>query len=221
MEHTFGPEDALKYTNGYKTKVRNREPIITQAGLHATPSQDMYFKGALFLNTLRGVIDDDARWWKLVRGFYGEFKYRNIVTEDVVKFFNARTGRNLTPIFDQYLRHTDLPTLELVFNESGTVAYRWKADVKEFAMPVKAGRRGPLADHPAHHRVEDDEIGIENRMNSRWRRICTTSTSRKASAAEAGRSPVFEVWGWSLWLCSRGATAMLSGSGGIAPLAPE
>ena len=139
VEHMFGPEDALKYVNGYKSKVRNREPVVTQPGIHATPSQDMYFKGALFLNTLRSVIDNDARWWKLVRGFYDQFKYRNIATEDVVRFFNARTGKNLTPVFDQYLRHADLPTLELQFQDSGSVSYRWKADVKEFAMPVKVG----------------------------------------------------------------------------------
>ena len=122
----------------------------------------MYFKGALFLNTLRSVIDNDARWWKLVRDFYGHFKYQNIMTEDVVKFFNEKTGKNLTPIFDQYLRHTDIPTLELQFQESdGSVSYRWKADVKEFAMPVKVGRRDALAAHPAHDGMEDDEIGSE------------------------------------------------------------
>ena len=31
VEHMFGHDDALKYINGYKTKVRNREPIITPA----------------------------------------------------------------------------------------------------------------------------------------------------------------------------------------------
>ncbi|MGA2585525.1 MAG: M1 family metallopeptidase [Candidatus Aminicenantales bacterium] len=142
VEEMFGHEDALKYVNGYKTKVRNREPIIGPAGVNTNAPQDMYFKGALFLNTLRSVIDNDARWWKLVRGFYDCFKYRNIATEDVVKFFNERTGKNLTPMFDQYLRHTDIPALELRFQETeGSISYRWKADVKEFAMPVKVGRR--------------------------------------------------------------------------------
>ena len=55
----FGHDDALKYINGYKSKVRNREPIITQRGIHRSPPQDMYFKGALFLHTLRSVVDDD------------------------------------------------------------------------------------------------------------------------------------------------------------------
>ena len=142
VEHLFGKADALKYLNGYKAKVRNREPIITPCGVNRTPPQDMYFKGALFINTLRSVVGNDARWWKLVREFYGRFKYRNITTADVVVFFNQKTGQNLTPLFDQYLRHTDLPTLEMEFRDGGaTIAYRWKADEPAFAMPVRVGRR--------------------------------------------------------------------------------
>src|SRR5205085_4581629 len=96
----------------------------------------------LFLNTLRSVIDNDKRWWRLVRDYSLHFRYRNIMTEDMVKFFNEQAGKNLTPIFDQYLRQAALPVLELRFQESdGSVSYRWKADVKEFAMPVKVGRR--------------------------------------------------------------------------------
>jgi aminopeptidase N len=143
VEHLFGYDDALKYTNGYKSKVRNRDPIVTQRGIHRTPSQDMYFKGALFLNTLRSVVNDDPRWWKLLHDVFQRFKYQNILTEDLVRFVNEQLGQDLTPVFDQYLRRADLPTLELVFNDvEGTVAYRWKADERAFAMPVKAGRKG-------------------------------------------------------------------------------
>ena len=143
VEHLFGHDEALKYLNAYKSKVRNREPIITGRGIHRAPPADQYFKGALFLNTLRSVVDDDARWWKLLRDLYQHFKYRNIMTEDIVQFVNAQLGRNLTAIFDQYLRRTELPTLELSFNETeGTMAYRWKADERAFAMPVRIGAAG-------------------------------------------------------------------------------
>jgi aminopeptidase N len=142
VEYMFGHDDAIKYVNGYKSKVRNQQPIIGPREVNYTAPQDMYFKGALFLNTLRSVMDNDARWWKLVRDFYGHFKYHDIMTEDVVKFFNEKTGKNLTPVFDQYLRHTAIPTLELQFQESGgSVSYRWKADEKDFAMPIKVGRK--------------------------------------------------------------------------------
>ncbi len=142
VEYTFGHEDAQKYVNGYKSKVQNREPIIAERGIAATPPQDMYFKGALFLNTLRNVINDDARWWALIHDFYQHFKYQNITTEDVVAYFNQQTGMYLTPLFDQYLRHTAIPTLDLKFNEAdGTVDYRWLADEPDFAMPIRVGKK--------------------------------------------------------------------------------
>ena len=141
VEYMFGKADGLKYTNGYKSKVRNQRPIVPERGINAEPPQDMYFKGALFLNTLRSVIDDDKRWFALIREFYQEFKYKNIMTEDVEAFFSRRTGRNLTPVFEQYLRRTALPVLELKFAD-GSVQYRWKVDEKDFGMPVKVGAKG-------------------------------------------------------------------------------
>jgi len=143
VEHVFGYEDALRYINGYKGKVQNRTPIIADRGVHRTPPQDMYFKGALFLHTLRNVVNDDTRWWKLLHDFYQRFKYQNIMTEDVVRFFNEKTGMDLTPLFDQYLRQAAIPTLELKFDEEDhSVSYRWNADSKGFAMPVRVGKRG-------------------------------------------------------------------------------
>ncbi|MBY0496204.1 MAG: M1 family metallopeptidase [Cyanobacteria bacterium] len=140
VEALFGREDAIKYANGYKPKIGNAEPIITQRGIHRTPNQDMYFKGALFLDTLRNAVNDDARWWKLIRDTFEKFKYQNIMTEDLVRFFSAELKQDMTPIFDQYLRRTALPVLELTFdNAAKTVAYRWKADERGFALPIKVG----------------------------------------------------------------------------------
>ena len=141
VEHMWGRDDAIKYLNGYVSKVQNRVPIAAPRGVNKVPPQDMYFKGALFINTLRSIVDDDKRWWKIVREYFDEFKYRNIMTEDVVAFFNRKMKRDLTPIFNQYLRRAGLPTLELTFDE-GAVSYRWKADEPGFAMPVKVGRKG-------------------------------------------------------------------------------
>lgn len=140
VEYMYGKADGLKYTNGYKSKVRNRQPIIPPRGINAEPPQDMYFKGALFLNTLRSVINDDKTWFVLIKDLYQHFKYQNIMTEDIVAFFNKKTGKNFTPIFDQYLRHTALPVLELKFAE-GSVAYRWQVDVKDFVMPIRVGTK--------------------------------------------------------------------------------
>ncbi len=146
VEYHYGHADALKYLNGYKPKVHNDRPIVGEHGVNISPPEDQYFKGALFLNTLRSVVNNDALWWKTLHGLFQTFKYKTIMTEDVVAYFNQHTGMNLTPLFDQYLRHTAIPTLELKFDQPGSVSYRWQVDEKAFAMPIRVG-------DPAHWQI--------------------------------------------------------------------
>jgi aminopeptidase N len=168
VAYTYGYTDALKYTNAYKAKVQNKTPIITPHGIHQEPSQDQYFKGALFLNTLRNVVNDDKKWFRVIHDTFQHFKYQNIMTEDMVRFFNERTGMDLTPIFDQYLRHPAIPTLELKFDEdSHTVSYRWNTDEKAFAMPVRVGKKEewqiirPTAEWKTMNSpIKKDEFGV-------------------------------------------------------------
>jgi aminopeptidase N len=140
VEYRWGKADAIRYLSGYKPKIFNQRPIVAERGVNAEPTEDQYFKGALMLNTLRSVIDDDAKWFALIHDLYQHFKYQNIMTEDIVAYCNQRTGMNLTPIFNQYLRHAQIPRLELLFGEApGTVMYKWRADEDDFAMPVRVG----------------------------------------------------------------------------------
>jgi len=136
VECMWGYEDAITYMNGYQAKVGNREPIVGPTGVNHWPTQDQYFKGALFLNTLRHVVDDEDRWWDLLRDYTEHFKYQNIWTQDVINFFNAQLNRDLRPIFQQYLYYPTLPVLE-VRQEGDAMAFRWRTDVADFDMPVK------------------------------------------------------------------------------------
>jgi aminopeptidase N len=138
VEYRWGKADAIKYLNGLKPKVSNERPIVTARGVNSEPPQDQYFKGALMLNTLRSVVGDDAKWFADIHDFYQAFKYRNSMTEDVVAWWSARTGMELRPFFDEYLRHAALPVLELHFSNSKPIVYyRWRADEPGFAMPIK------------------------------------------------------------------------------------
>jgi aminopeptidase N len=140
VEFMWGKQDGLTYLNTGKGGVKNAAPVIAEEGIFATPPGDQYKKGALFLNTLRSVINDDAVWFKLLHDYYQHFKYQTMMTTDMVEFFNAQTHRDLTPLFNEYLRHAAIPTLELRFDDAAhTVSYRWQADVSEFAMPIKVG----------------------------------------------------------------------------------
>jgi aminopeptidase N len=140
VEYMWGKRDALVYINTGKDRVKNEFPVISQEGVFSTPPPDQYKKGSLFLNTLRSVINDDDKWFSLLRNYYQHFKYQTIMTTDMVAFFNQHTGLQLRPIFDEYLRHAAIPTLELRFDEAAhTVSYRWRAEEQQFAMPVRVG----------------------------------------------------------------------------------
>jgi aminopeptidase N len=145
VEFQYGRADALLYTSGLVPKVKNREPILSERGVNSTPPEDQYFKGALMLATLRSVlaaehIADDARWFQLLHDFFAHFKYHTILTEDVIAWWNGQTKLDLTPFFNEYLRHAAIPCLELNFlPETGQVMYKWQAAEPGFAMPVEVG----------------------------------------------------------------------------------
>jgi len=137
VECMWNYEDAMRYVNGYAPKVVNKEPIIGPYGVAKTgASGDMYFKGTLFFNTLRHVLRNDTRWWNLWREYNHQFKHQNITAQQFIAFFNAQFGKDLSPIFDQYLRTVNLPTLELKY-KGKNLQYRWVTEIKNFRMPVE------------------------------------------------------------------------------------
>jgi hypothetical protein len=92
---------------------------------------------------INAVFIDFPSALKSGREYAIDFDYSGSPTEDLVQFFNARFGQDLTPVFDQYLRRAALPRLDLAFNDrEETLAYRWKADERGFAMPIRVGRQG-------------------------------------------------------------------------------
>jgi aminopeptidase N len=140
VEELSGYQEALKYVNGKKPGVGNREPIIGVYEVNKEGSGDMYNKGQLMLNTLRHVINNDSLWTAILRGIQSTFRCQTVTTEDIVRYVNTATGTDYRYFFDQYLRYPALPVLEVNVSKKGedvTARYRWKTDVKEFRMPVK------------------------------------------------------------------------------------
>jgi aminopeptidase N len=142
VEYMWGKADGITYVNTGKQNVKNESPVISEEGVFSTPPVDQYKKGGLFLNTLRTVVGSDDKWFALLHDYYQHFKYQTIMTTDMVAFFNQQTGKDLTPIFNEYLRHAAIPVLELRFDESAhTVSYRWQAEEKDFNMPIRVGQK--------------------------------------------------------------------------------
>ena len=69
-----------------------------------------------------------------------KFKIKNVTSEQIIEYFSQNTGKNLTPIFDMYLKTNHLPTLQYQVAKQGDsteLRYRWKD--AEDNMPIKAG----------------------------------------------------------------------------------
>ncbi len=135
IECQFGYEKAMKYAKGLKMNVRNDRPIIGTCCLNHEGSGDMYPKGALLLNTLRHVINNDELWWKIILKYSETYRHKIIDTPTVIAFFNQESSMNLTPIFNQYLNYKKIPALELKLNKK-KLEFQWKTDVTDFNMPI-------------------------------------------------------------------------------------
>jgi len=135
IECQKGYETAMKYINGQGFNVQNDRPVIGQYGVNNEGSGDMYYKGTLLLNTLRHVINDDTKWWNLLHDYSEHFKKQIIDTDQVIAYFNEKSGMNLTPIFNQYLKTTQIP--EFVYKTDGNYFYyRWDDVNADFNMPI-------------------------------------------------------------------------------------
>ena len=135
VECLYGYDKAMEYINGQKNLVANSRKIIGAYGVNDSGPTDKYYKGSLLLNTLRHVINNDAKWWKIVLTFSEKYRHQIIDTETVVAFFNAESGMDLAPIFEQYLHQKDIPVFEIRKQGKG-FQYRWKAAVSDFDMPI-------------------------------------------------------------------------------------
>ncbi|MCJ8318246.1 MAG: M1 family metallopeptidase [Colwellia sp.] len=135
VEDQFGYDDAIKYINGYKDKVANKYPMIGAPSVSHWPTSDIYFKGTLFINTLRHIINDDEKWWSGVKAFTSQFKKSQLYTVDVLNFFNDYFDYDFEKIFDQYLYFNELPKLAVIKSDK-VIKYKWQADVENFDMPI-------------------------------------------------------------------------------------
>ena len=138
IECIKGYNDAMKYVNGQARNVRNDKPIIGQYVVNNEGSGDMYYKGSLLLNTLRHVIGDDEKWWKILYNYSETFKKKIITSDTVIDYFNKASGMDLSSIFHQYLYTNQVPVF-LYKIKGDYLYYSWNNTTDDFNMPLDIG----------------------------------------------------------------------------------
>jgi len=141
IESRNGKQAGQEYVHGTRRAIQNDEPIIGTYGVNKEGSGDMYYKGGNLLNMVRTIINDDDKWRSILRGLNKTFYHQTVTTAQIVNYINEQSGKDLTKVFDQYLRYKNIPTLEFRF-ENDHIYARWIADVDDFDLPVRIRTRG-------------------------------------------------------------------------------
>lgn len=136
IEYYYGKKAADEYVAGIRNKIYNDKPLVGPYGVNQEGSGDMYNKGASMLHTVRQVINDDHLFRSILRGLNSEFYHQTTTSKEVEAYISKKTGKDLSKVFDQYLRTTQIPVLD-IRGEKDSITYKWTNCVKGFNMPVK------------------------------------------------------------------------------------
>ena len=71
----------------------------------------MYPKGGNMLHTIRQIINDDEKWRAILRGLNADFWHQTVTTQQIEPYIAEKAGIDLSKVFDQYLRTTEIPLL--------------------------------------------------------------------------------------------------------------
>lgn len=134
-ECLFGKQAGADYAIGTRRGIRNDRPIVGAYGVNDQGSGDMYPKGGNMLHTIRQIVGDDEKWRGILRGLNQTFWHQTVMGSQIEEYIGRQSGKDLTKVFDQYLRNTKIPVLE--YKIDGTaLSYRWADVVPGFNMPL-------------------------------------------------------------------------------------
>ena len=136
LDYHYSKEAGQAYVQGTRMNILNDKPIIGDYGVNQRGSGDMYYKGGNLLNMLREILQDDEKWRQILRGLNETFYHQTVTTAQVESFISKAFGRDLKPIFDQYLRDNRVPLLEYYYSDDQTLNYRWTSCLPSFSMPI-------------------------------------------------------------------------------------
>jgi aminopeptidase N len=136
VEYHYGKQAGSEYVLGTRRSIRNDRPVVGLYDVNYAGSGDMYSKGGNMLHTLRQWVDDDEKWRNLLRSMNRDFWHQTVSGAQIEQYMIEKTGLDLKPFFDQYLRDVRIPILEYYVNGQD-ITYRWANCTQRFNMPLK------------------------------------------------------------------------------------
>lgn len=135
-EYLFGKAAGSQYVIGLRKNIANEKNVIGDYEVNQDGSLDMYYKGANMLHTIRQLVNNDSLWRAMFRQMSLQYGKQTVYSKEIEKFMCSFLKCDLTKVFDQYLRTTEIPELEYGI-KNGNLYYKWTNCVKGFNMPIR------------------------------------------------------------------------------------
>jgi aminopeptidase N len=140
MNYFYDKPSANEYIIGLRGNVQNDKPVIGPYHVNKEGSGDMYYKASNMLHTIRQLTDNDSLFRAMLISMNTLYRHSTVTTQEIETFMSKFLGMPLQNIFDQYLRTTQIPSLDYKLGKDGSsqkLYYRWSNCIDQFDMKIK------------------------------------------------------------------------------------
>mgnify|MGYP003693813191 CR=1 FL=1 len=141
VEYMYGHADYLAYVNAEKNEGAEHR-ADRHGARHPSRADAGHVSSRARCSSTRCEASSTttARGSTLIHDFFRRFKCTDDPHRGCRRVLQSADRHEPHADLQRVLRHADVPLLELTFDEQAhTVAYRWRAGEKDFAMPVRVG----------------------------------------------------------------------------------
>jgi hypothetical protein len=139
-EYWYGKDAGNAYNYGLRSSIENNYPVIGYYGVNddiSARNQDMYFKGANLIHSIRHSMDNDSSFRLILRGMNKTFYHQTVTSAQIEHYISTQSGYDYGKVFDQYLRNPDIPNLEFYFSpDKKKIFYRYVNCIDGFNLPL-------------------------------------------------------------------------------------
>lgn len=139
-ESEYGKQAGTDYIAGSRKGIKNDVPIIPEYNVNREGSGDMYPKAGNMIHNIRQIMNDDEKFRAMLRSMNRDFYHQTVTTQQIESYISEKAGRDLSKVFDQYLRTNGVPVFTYFIEKqkkSSSIRFKWENCVDGFDMPLK------------------------------------------------------------------------------------
>lgn len=167
LEKFLGKEDYFKRLSLMVRSTYNTIPIHKKCGVlynswNNGQDQDIYDKGALMMNSLRFLVNDDDLFLTALKQIQIDFAQQNVSSEEMVQKLNELLLDDYSAMLNWYLDEAKPPQLQIkVDRPNGKLHYKWAKEIPLMMRQEIALKKGD-EDFKVNPSTEFQSVNIES-----------------------------------------------------------